>query len=87
MYPTECFCLFDFLGGGLSQSRIFHSYGDITITSEGLLICNFLQLCSNLLGVGVSIGVAWIEATEAVASVKKNKKKIKKKFKNPEFLI
>ena len=36
-YPSKVFCLFVRLG-----SRIFHSYGDVTITGEGLPILTFI---------------------------------------------
>ena len=37
-------CLFVFWGGVSSHSKIFHSYGDVTSTGEGLHILGLLGL-------------------------------------------
>ena len=49
-YKEFTICLFVclFVWGFTSHSRIFHSYGDVTITSEGLHILTFTRHSSPL---------------------------------------
>ena len=42
-FSQQFVCLFVFVLGLSSHSRIFHSYGDVTITGEGLQILTFVR--------------------------------------------
>ena len=49
-YPSTHVCFYFFVWGFSSHSKIFHSYGDVTITGKGLQILTYIRhswpLCS-----------------------------------------